>query len=419
MIRFLSLVLFTLIFAKVCLANPVKKVIEPQKISKPPIEFLHFWISKGEINAMNVFKDAFIKKGGTWSDISVKNYQLMKIEHSIRESKGFPVSAMLLLGGEDITNMTQINQIQPIQKIIDGTSWQQSLQSFTLDALRINKQIMGIPIAIHNENWAWYNLKIYNELNLTLPKNWDEFIVQAPIIKKAGYSPIAVSDDYFSLRIFFSVLLAGVGGEDVYNRFFKKQDITVLDNKKFKKALSIFSKIRKYRLQKKHLHIWSDATEEVLNNFAAMQIMGDWAKAEFQIEKKILGKDFNCWPAPNANTYFLAAIDVIVFPYPQTKEEKAGQKLFIETLLDKNVQTDFNRLKGATPTIKDFNIKKLDMCTKSRLYQLKDKKNILYSPRFLMPESKLSQIRPLISKFWKNNMITTEQFIEELKKVFQ
>lgn len=416
MIRFITIVVLCLMWS----VNATSNIINTSKDArlKPSMDFLHFWISSGEVRAMNIFRDDFTQRGGEWSDIPAKNYQLMKIENSIRESKGFPVGSMLLLGGGDIEKMSNMKQIQPIDNIVANQSWQKLLRSFTIDALRFQNKVMAMPIAIHNENWAWYNLKIYDELNLTLPTTWDEFLVQAPIIEKAGYLPIAISDDYFSLRIFFSVLLSGIGGEDVYNRFFLKQDISVLYDSKFKQALSVFAKIRNYRFEKKHLHIWSDATQEVLENSAAMQIMGDWAKAEFKVQKKVLGKDFECRPAPNANQYFLAAIDVIAFPETETDQEKEGQKLFIKTIIDKKVQIDFNLLKGSTPPIKDVDIEKLDRCTQIGLHQLEHKENILYSPRFLMSESKLSKIRPLIFDFWKNNEMTIEEFVKNIKKVF-
>ena len=403
----------------VSLADAATKPVEPAPHSKSSMEFLHFWISKGEVKAMNVFGDAFTQRGGDWHHIPTQNYPLMKIENSIRESKGYPVGALLLLGGNDIRNMTHLHRIQPLRRIVgDDNTWQKPLRSFVLDALRVDGQVMGAPIAIHNENWAWYNTRIYRELHLTLPTDWDTFLAQAPTIKQAGYLPIAVSDDYFSLRIFFSVLLAGVGGEDVYRRFFAEHDVTVLNDAKFKKTLSVFAAIRQYRSPKQHLHIWSDATEAVLDGSAAMQIMGDWAKAEFQIAHKVLDQDFACRPAPSAGRYFLAAIDVIAFPKTETREEQAGQRLFAQTVLDKTAQMDFNILKGSTPAIKDPIASRLDACTQSRLPQLKHKENILYTPRFLMSESKLSQLRSLIAAFWKNPEITPEQFRHQLKAVF-
>lgn len=408
--------LFVLNF--VCAAKSIEKPSAQKKTDIPTMDFLHFWISQGEVNAMHVFKDAFIHKGGIWNDTSTNNYQLMKIEASIRESKGFPVGSMLVLGGNDIQYQTRSKRIQPIENIIENSTWESLLQPFTIDALRINHKMMAIPFAIHNENWAWYNTQIYEDLNLSLPTNWEVFLSQAPLIEKAGYLPIAMSDDYFSLRIFFSVLIASVGGKDVYQRFFAKQDATVLDDKKFQKALNIFSRIRRYRVHKKYLYLWSDAAHEVINGNAAMLIMGDWAKAEFQIAHMVLDKDYICRPAPGADRYFLAAIDTVTFPYVQSSEEKAGQTLFAHTLLEKEVQTRFNRLKGSTPAITNFDINAVDKCTRSRLSQLKHKENILYSPRLLTSESRLSYIRKCIADFWIHKEISVEKLIDNFKKVF-
>lgn len=383
----------------------------------PAMNFLHFWISGGELQALDILKQEFIKKGGKWHHVVTKDYQLMKMEASIRSSKGFPVSAMLLLGGMDIKNITKLNYIQPINKIIDYKA-EDLLHPVALNASMNNKQMMGIPLSIHNENWAWHNLHIYKQLNLSLPKTWDEFFLQAPLIVQKGYAPIAVGQDAFSVRILFSVLLAGIGGKDTYNQFFLSSSREGLDSIKFQKTLSAFSKIREYAFTRK-LNIWSDATKEVINNRAAMQIMGDWAKADFLAEGKIIGKDFQCKPAPSANKYFLAAVDVISFSYVKSNAERLGQKRFIDILLDNKIQTKFNIVKGATPAIRTFDIHKLDSCIQSRLPQLENSQNIIYSPRLLISEKKLFHLQKAIVDFWRDTNMSTTDLTRNLKEVLE
>jgi hypothetical protein len=50
---------------------------------------------------------------------------------------------------------------------------------------------VAAPVNIHRTNWIWANKKIFDELKITPPKTFDELLVAADKIKKAGYIPLA------------------------------------------------------------------------------------------------------------------------------------------------------------------------------------------------------------------------------------
>ena len=49
---------------------------------------------------------------------------------------------------------------------------------------------VAAPVNIHRTNWIWANKKIFDELKITPPKTFDELLVAADKIKKAGYIPL-------------------------------------------------------------------------------------------------------------------------------------------------------------------------------------------------------------------------------------
>lgn len=58
-----------------------------------------------------------------------------------------------------------------------------------------NGEIYGVPSRTVNVAGIFYNKKVYEELNLEIPKTWDEFIANCEVIKQSGITPIAAAYD--------------------------------------------------------------------------------------------------------------------------------------------------------------------------------------------------------------------------------
>ena len=66
-----------------------------------------------------------------------------------------------------------------------------ALQTFS----KYDGKWIAAPVNVHSTNWVWANKKIFDELGLAQPTNWDELIAALDKIKGAGYtrSPMAAS----------------------------------------------------------------------------------------------------------------------------------------------------------------------------------------------------------------------------------
>ena len=86
-----------------------------------------------------------------------------------------------------------------------------------LDAVRSqeNGQVYGVPFAIQTLQ-MYYNKAIFEELGLSEPETWDEFLTINETLLEAGYIPLAITGkDAWMLPIFHSIVGAGsYGGND-------------------------------------------------------------------------------------------------------------------------------------------------------------------------------------------------------------
>ena len=71
---------------------------------------------------------------------------------------------------------------------------------------------------------------------------------------------------------------------------------------------------------------WNQATNLVITDAAAGQIMGDWAQGEFQVANEVAGKDYTCLPGMGRNEYISTGGDAFYFPKTDDAEKEAAQK---------------------------------------------------------------------------------------------
>ncbi len=102
-------------------------------------------------------------------------------------------------GGPDVVQLRAYGGLQPLVEAgqlvpLDGKV--KTLENFTPDILKgamgiKDGHIYGVPFGIQVLG-AYYNKDIFDELGLSEPQTWDEFIQALDKIKEAGYIPLAV-----------------------------------------------------------------------------------------------------------------------------------------------------------------------------------------------------------------------------------
>jgi raffinose/stachyose/melibiose transport system substrate-binding protein len=74
-----------------------------------------------------------------------------------------------------------------------GESWTSTLKPIYAEHVTANKKVVGLPYWDLGASTSWvyvYNKKIFEKLNLTVPKTYDEFVNVLQKIKDAGITPI-------------------------------------------------------------------------------------------------------------------------------------------------------------------------------------------------------------------------------------
>ncbi len=380
----------------------------------PVVDFLHFWISPGEVSALSTISAQVKSRGGNWHSSREVDYQHMKRDLFMRFTAGFSPTAVLLLTGEDITHLYNLEIIESLNGVAERQQWRPLMYDFINDLITVNNQVVVQPVTIHNENWAWYNAKLYRKFKLKPPKNWDEFLKQAQLFHEHNIIPLAISDDPWTTRFLFSNLVASILGNSGYQRLYKEQDVSILSSKEFQRLLDILDQLRHYRPPRGLMKSWNDATKFVMDGKAAMQIMGDWVLGEFVAAGLVANRDYLCTPVPESAGEFIVALDSVAYPRQTRVPLIDGQILMQTFLFDRQQQITFANHKGSTPVRKDIRASELLPCIRDRHASLDIPSKRIFSTRITMKEHLRTKLQHTIAEFWYDDNMTKTQLLEKL-----
>ena len=75
----------------------------------------------------------------------------------------------------------------------NGSEWYNSFITNQFGPFTFDGKIYGIPLMMDGKAF-YYNQDIFDELGLSVPENWDEFMVVLKALKTAGYIPISLGN---------------------------------------------------------------------------------------------------------------------------------------------------------------------------------------------------------------------------------
>lgn len=368
------------------------------------LEVTHWWTSGGEAAAVAELAKAFDATGNHWVDgaIAGSGGTARPIMIS-RITGGDPMGATQFNHGRQAEELVQAGLMRDLTDVATAGKWKEVIRPSTLlDSCTIDGKIYCAPLNIHSWQWLWLSNAAFEKAGVPVPKNWDEFVADAPALEKAGLVPLALGGQGWQASGAFSVLMIAIGGKDDYLKVFKDKDATVAAGPNIGKVFKAADDAR--RMAKgSNVQDWNQATNLVITGKAGGQIMGDWAQGEFQVAKQVAGKDYTCLPGLGVNEIISTSGDAFYFPTLKDAEKSKAQDVLAATLLDPKTQVAFNLKKGSLPVRGDVDISAANDCMKKGL-EILAKGNIVTSTDQLLSADSQKQIEDLFAEFFATDM---------------
>ncbi|MFP8779535.1 ABC transporter substrate-binding protein [Hydrogenophaga sp. RWCD_12] len=387
------------------------------------VEVLHWWTSGGEAKSVGELKKIMQGKGHTWKDFAVAGGggdAAMTVLKS-RVVAGNPPAAAQIKG-PGIQEWANEGVLANLDAVAKAEKWDSLLPGVVADVMKYKGNYVAAPVNVHRVNWMWANSAVLKKAGVTgAPKTWDEFFAAADKVKKAGLIAVAHGGQNWQDFTTFESVVLGVGGAKFYQDALIKLDQKALTSPTMTKSLETFRKIKGYTDPAAPGRDWNLATAMVIQEKAAFQFMGDWAKGEFTAAGKVPGKDYICAAAPGtANAYTFNVDSFAMFKLKDAAAQKAQGDL-AASIMGTEFQEVFNLNKGSIPVRLGMKMDKFDDCAKLSSKDFVDTAKsggLVPSIAHGMAVSPAAEgaIKDAVSQFWNDDKISVADGVKNIAK---
>lgn len=336
------------------------------------VEVLHWWTSGGEAKALNVLKDDLQKQGIGWQDMPVAGGggEAAMTALRARVTAGDAPTAVQMLGFDILDWAAQAGALANLNDVASAENWDAVIPEAIQKFSKPNGEWIAAPVNVHSTNWVWANKAMLDEMGIAQPTNWDEFITALQKVKDAGKVALAHGGQPWQDATLFDSAVLATGGPEFYKKAFIDLDPEALGSDQMVQAFDKMTQLRGFVDDNFSGRDWNLASAMVINNEAAFQIMGDWAKGEFLNAGKVPGTDFLCFRVPGTEGSVTFNSDQFVMFAQKEDGAKAAQEAMAKAIESPVFQSAFNLVKGSVPARTDVPDTDFDDCGKQGMKDL-------------------------------------------------
>jgi glucose/mannose transport system substrate-binding protein len=371
----------------------------------PTAEVIHWWTSGGESAAVKQLAQAYRAAGGTWIDTAIAGGDQSRAVTVNRIIGGNPPTAAQFNTTKQFADIIEQGMLNNVDDIAAQQGWDKMLPETVTNVIKVKGHYYAVPLNIHMQAWIWYSKAALKKAGVAKePETIDEFFAALDKLKAAGLIPLAHGGQSWQETILFSSMLANIGGRDMYLKVVRDRDQRVINSPAFRNVLVAFKRLHAYVDANSPGRNWNDATSLVTRGKAGFQIMGDWAKGEFNAANMKAGEQYGCIPGFGPKSQYLIQGDVFVFPKTDKPDAVAAQKLLARVVTQPQTQVAFSQLKGSIPIRPDVDASKMDMCAQKGIAIMKDRSRVLGITEVYLSPDQNGALQDVLTAFWNKDM---------------
>ena len=335
------------------------------------VEVLHWWTSGGEAAALNVLKEDLATKTIGWVDMPVAGGggEAAMTTLRARVTAGDAPTAVQMLGF-DILDWAGEGKLANLNAVATEEGWDAVVPAALQAFAKVDGNWVSAPVNVHSTNWVWANKSVLDGLGIAQPTTWDEFIAALQKVKDSGKTALAHGGQAWQDATMFDGVVLSVGGVEFYKKAFIDLDPAALGSDQMVEAFNRMATLRGFVDDNFSGRDWNLASAMVINNEAAFQIMGDWAKGEFLKAGKVPGTDFLCFRVPGSQGMVSFNSDQFAMFAQAESGAQTAQGEMARAIMSPSFQSAFNVVKGSVPARTDVPNDAFDDCGKQGMAEL-------------------------------------------------
>jgi glucose/mannose transport system substrate-binding protein len=381
------------------------------------IEVLHGWFAASGFRAVADIKARLNKIGHHWADKHSGKDVPGMLKKAVEDGK---LPTAVAIGGVKIQNWIGRGLLANLDTQAREQRWAQILPKVLNDQMQAEGHYVAVPLGVARVNVLWTNASIMRRMNQNrAPATWDEFFNLCERLKAEGITPLAHSEVKWQVATLFEAVTLGVCGAAHYLKAFSQLDHAALTSAQTIKALETFRRLKPYCSPDPAGREWNLATADVINGKAAMQLMGDWVKGEFDTANKQANSDYLFWASPTQNGEYSFAADTLTFFRQDDPARLQAQNDFATLLMSAEAQIAYNKHKGSIPARTDIDVQKLDAYGKASAqdFAQSSSKNTLvpsWAHNMAVQDDLKKAWIEIVFEYWNNDSINASSTASKL-----
>ncbi|GLQ09863.1 ABC transporter substrate-binding protein [Devosia yakushimensis] len=387
------------------------------------LEVTHWWTSGGESAAVAEFARLFDATGNKWVDSALAGSGTGANPVIIsRILGGNPMGATQMNTGRDAEELIKAGLIRDLTPIAQEEGWADFFaDQKLLDACTYDGKIYCVPINIHSWHWLWLSDTAYKNAGLETPKDWNEYVASFPALREKGIIPFGLAAGW-PLNGIPGVLLADVGGADLYLKVNQDHDAEAVRSPEFRKVAEAWAAVRDVVDPAEVVPQFADVANQLIAGEAAGNIHGDWIQGEFALAGAVPGTDYECLPGLGLSNRIEGGGDA--FYFPQLPEGTAqdvldAQVTLAKLLVSPEAQVAFNLKKGSMPIRTDIDMSSANDCMKKAIDILKGPDGLLPGGETLNSSDTQAQLDDLNQEFFADKSYPIDDYIEAYAQIIE
>jgi glucose/mannose transport system substrate-binding protein len=335
------------------------------------VEVLHWWTSGGEAAALNVLKDDLAGKTIGWVDMPVAGGggEAAMTTLRARVTAGDAPTAVQMLGF-DILDWAAEGKLANLNTVAAEEGWDAVVPAALQAFAKVDGNWVSAPVNVHSTNWVWANKSVLDGLSIAQPTTWDQFVIAMQAVKDSGKTALAHGGQAWQEATMFDGVVLSVGGVEFYKKAFMDLDPAALGSEQMTEVFNRMATLRGFVDDNFSGRDWNLASAMVINDEAAFQIMGDWAKGEFLKAGKVPGTDFLCFRVPGSQGMVSFNSDQFAMFAQAEAGAQTAQGEMARAIMAPSFQSAFNVVKGSVPARTDVPTDAFDNCGKKGMAEL-------------------------------------------------
>jgi len=263
-------------------------IVTPEPtLEERKVEIFHWWTAPGEREAADAM---FAALKDAYPDIEVVENPVAGgggVSHRVvlqgRIAAGLPPDTFQTLGGAELKQYVDGGVLQPLDDLWAELGYADVIPGPLAKAVSVDGHPYVVPLNMHIQNILYYNLKLFEELQLTPPTTFEELIAACEAIQDAkpdmACLGLGSKEKWGDAFVFDSIYLQEAGPENYVKLY--KGEIDVTTDAAYRSALEKFQQLIPFVNSDHSGLTWDQAVGLVGSERAAMTLMGTWAIGAF------------------------------------------------------------------------------------------------------------------------------------------